>query len=60
LPADAKGCDSVAVAIRDALTDALGGECRDELGLERKRDPGRPLYGMLRYVHEGMRGYVHV
>jgi hypothetical protein len=60
MPADSQGCNDVAVAIRDALNRAVGHMNCDELHVEHKRNPGQPLYGMLRYVYQGMRGQVYV
>jgi hypothetical protein len=60
MPANAQGCTEVATAIRDALNRAVGHMSLDELNLDQKRSPGKPLYGMLRYVYQGMRGHVYV
>jgi hypothetical protein len=60
MPADTQGCDEVACAIRDALNRAVGHMSLDELNLAGDRAPGKPLYGMLRYVYQGMRGHVYV
>jgi hypothetical protein len=60
LPEGTHGCEVAADAIRDELGEALGHMYSDELGLERNRAPGTPMYGMLRYVYQGMRGDVHV
>jgi hypothetical protein len=60
LPSGLAGCEAVAQAIRRSLDRALGADCDDELNRQRERHPGQPLYGMLRYVKEGMRGHVYV
>jgi hypothetical protein len=59
LPESTNGCAVVAVAVRDALNKALGGNCHDEL-----TGPGIPnpvgKAGQLLYLKDGMSGEVHV
>ena len=59
LPESSYGCDVVAVAVRDALNQALGGSCHDEL-----TGPGIPnpvgKAGQLMYLKDGLSGEVHV
>jgi hypothetical protein len=60
LPADATGCEAVAAAIRRSLDRVLDADCIDELNEPRQRQRGQPLYGVLRYDREGMRGHIYV
>lgn len=60
LPPKTEGCEAVALAVRDELNRALGQPCDDDLELDRPRPRGTPYYGMLRYIHQGRRGYVHL
>jgi hypothetical protein len=60
LPPDKSGCRLVVECIRRSLEQTLESPCTDELSLSHERSPGRPVYGMLRYVKQGMRGCVYV
>jgi hypothetical protein len=60
LPPKTDGCEAIALAVRDELNRAIGRPCDDDLELDRPRPRGTPYYGMLRYVHQGRRGYVHI
>jgi hypothetical protein len=60
LPSVTTGCEVVASAIRRALDRALMGDSVDELNQSHDRERGRPLYGMLRYESQGMRGQIYV
>lgn len=60
LPENSSGCESVAEAVHDALVQAVEGPCRDEIMESPDRRPGQPLYRMICYSRDGMRGLVHV
>jgi hypothetical protein len=53
-------CEGVAEAIRRSLEHVLHTECLDQLTQPPQRQPGKLLYGVLRYDSEGKRGHVYV
>jgi hypothetical protein len=60
LPAGTTGCVAVAAAIRRSLDRVLDANCIDELNGRPERPRGKPLFGLLRYETDGMRGHIYV
>ena len=60
LPQNSSGCESVTLAVQEALVQVVGGPCRDEMMQSPSRRRGEPFYEMFRYSKDGMCGLVHV